>query len=96
MKRFKVETPVEMTDEERETINSLVNYPTLERAFGGDVAAGAEKIKRKMSASVAELERVVRRGAQAEAEKAARILTAYKTTLAFLEELENMRKNQSE
>lgn len=96
MKRFTVETPVEMTEEERETINSLVNYPSLERAFGSGAASGAEKIKQKMAASVAELERVVRRGAQAEAEKAVRVLAAYKTTLAFLEELENLRKNQSE
>lgn len=96
MKRFKVETPIEMTEEERETINSLVNYPSLERAFGGDVASGAEKIKQKMAESVAEFERVVRRGTQSEAEKAGRVLAAYKTTLAFLDELESLRKNQSE
>lgn len=96
MKRFTVEKNVELTDEERETIESLVNYPSLERVFGEDVAPGAEKIRRKMQESVADLERVVRRGAKAEAEKAARVLTAYKTTLAFLDELERARKNQSE
>lgn len=96
MKRFEPETTVEPTDDERETIESLLNYPSLERAFAGDIAAGAEKIKQKMRSSVVELERVVRRGAQNEAEKAERVLAAYKTTLQFLEELENRRKNVSD
>lgn len=96
MKSFKVETAGEPTDQERETIAALVNYPSLERAFAENVAGGAEQIKRKMAQSVADFERVVRRGAQAEAEKAARILTAYKTTVAFLEELEAMQKKQAE
>jgi hypothetical protein len=97
MKSFNVEKAVELTEEERETIESLVNYPSLERAFEQENAqtTGAEKIKQKMEGSVAEFERVLRRGARAEAERAERILTAYKTTLAFLDELEQMRKNQA-
>jgi len=98
MKSFNVEKPVEPTEEERETIETLVNYPSLERAFEQPENAqttGADKTRQKMQASVAEFERVLRRGARAEAERAERILAAYKTTLAFLDELERMRKNQA-
>lgn len=95
MKHFTAETPGEMTEQELETLETLLNYPSLERAFGEDVAAGAEKIKKNMQARVAEAERVVRRGATAEAEKAAKISAAYQTTINFLDELEQMRKAQA-
>lgn len=94
MKHSKTETAAEPTGEERETIETLLNYPSLERAFADDAASGADKTKRKMLESVAELERVVRRGTQTEAAKAARVLAAYQTTLDFLDELERARKNQ--
>jgi hypothetical protein len=95
MKRTSAESERALTEEERETVEALVNYPSLERAFAETGQAGAQKIRRKMLESIAEFERVVRRGARAEAERADAILTAYKTTLGFLDELEEMQKNQS-
>lgn len=89
MKRFTDETPVELTEQERQTIETLVNYPNLERAFAENI--GAEKIKQTLREKIVETERVIRRAAQAEADKAARILTAYQTTLDFLEEIEHLR-----
>lgn len=95
MKRFTVETPNEMTEQERETLETLLHYPSLERVFAEDVAAGAEKIKEKMQAKIHEAERVVRRGAPVEAEKAAKISAALQTTINFLDELERMRNAQT-
>ena len=86
-------TTAELTVEEREIINTLVSYPHLERAFAED--AGAQQIKRRMRQTVAELERIIRRGAAREAAQAAIILTAYQTTLDFLDELEQSRRRQA-
>jgi len=94
MKHFKVEMPAELTEEERAAIESLVHYPSLERAYAED--SEAKKIKRKMNESIVEFERIVRRGTKTEAEKAERILTAYRTTLGFMNELEMLRQNKSE
>lgn len=89
MKRTTSETSDELTEQERETVKTLVNYPKLEQTFAE--SNGAEKIKRKMRDKITEVERVIRRGTQSEADKAAKILAAYQTTLDFLEELERLR-----
>lgn len=95
MKKNTAETPAELTAAERETIETLVNYPNLERAFAENSNAGAEKTKQKLRERIVEIERVVRRGTQSDADKATRILNAYQTTLDFLEELEQIRRQMS-
>ena len=90
VKRLHDKTPAELTEQERATIETLINYPNLERAFGGG-ASGAENIKQKMRQTVTELERIIRRSVQSEADKAVRIINAYQTTLKFLDELEQLR-----
>lgn len=95
MKKLKAETSDTITEEERDTIETLLNYPSLEEVFAENAATGAEKIKQKMLSTVADLERVVRRGSKEEAEKASKITAAYQTTLSFLDELEQRRNSRT-
>ena len=83
----------EPTDEEKELIETLVKYPSLETAYDASSASFAE-IRQKMHSSITSLERVVRRGDRANAERAALVIGAYQTTLSFLNELEQIGKNQ--
>lgn len=96
MKRFKTETSAKMSDEEMQTIETLLYYPSLEKVFDREQPQNLSDMKQKMQVTVTELERVVRRGTRAEAEKASAIIAAYQTTVGFLEELERLRKGQSE
>ena len=84
----------EPTREERDLIESLVKYPSLENAFDRAAAPGFAEIKQKMQATVTNLERVIRRGERSDAERASVIVRAYRTTFDFLGELENIGKNQ--
>lgn len=86
--------PDKSTTEEREIIEALLKYPSLEKVFDGSVPDGYEKTKKKMSNVVAELERVIRRGTKQDAEQANKIVEGYKTALKFLEELEDIRRRQ--
>lgn len=96
MKRIEAEkTETALTDEEKETIESLLQYPSLEHVFDPNQPHNLAATKKKMDGSVAELERIVRSGSQAEADRAARIVAAYKTTADFLDELERMRGAQT-
>lgn len=81
---------------EIEVIEALLKYPALESVYDRNAAAGFSGIRQRMQATLTDLERVVRRGDRASAERAARIVTAYNTTLAFLNELERIGKNQSQ
>ena len=83
----------EPTDEEKELIETLVKYPSLETVYDAN-SAGFAEIRQKMQANVTTLERVVRRGDRANAERAALVIEAYQTTLKFLGELEQIGKNQ--
>lgn len=95
MKRFEADAPNNLTDEEKETIESLLQYPSLERVFEGGDAHNLAETKKKMRSSVALLERTIRSGAKADADRAAKIVAAYRTTMAFLDELEIRRAGQS-
>lgn len=88
MKRFEVEPSAELTDAERELVETLLNYPSLEKIFDSGAPHNQAKIRQNMQARISELERVVRRGSRAEAEKAARVVEAIQTTLRFLDELD--------
>lgn len=95
MRNFKTENAANLTDEEKETIESLLKYPSLEKVFDQNQPNNLAEIKRKMNATISELERVIRSGSKDEAEKATEIAAGYRVTLNFLNELENLRKNQS-
>ncbi|MGI8788221.1 MAG: hypothetical protein ACR2HG_10720 [Pyrinomonadaceae bacterium] len=96
MKRFKVETAAAATDEEKEIIESLLSYPSLEKVFDRNQPRNLAETKRRMLSTVAELERVVRSGTKTDAAKASKIAAAYQTAIDFLDELERLRKKQSE
>jgi hypothetical protein len=87
--------PDKLTTEELELIEALLKYPSLERVFDKNSPDAYLKTKQKMTAVVMELERVMRRGTKQDAEKAKDISEAYKTALNFLNELEQMRKQQA-
>lgn len=84
--------PDQPTAEEREIIETLLKYPSLEKVFDPTAPDGYEKTKKTMNSVIAELERVVRRGTKQDAEKAEKIIEAYKTALKFLDELEDLRR----
>ncbi|MEP6901864.1 MAG: hypothetical protein ABJA66_08945 [Actinomycetota bacterium] len=96
MKHLKAETADQLTDEEKETITSLLKYPSLEKVFDPNKPQSLAAVKQKMRSAIAELERVIRSGTKFDAEKAAEIAAAYRTTIDFLDELEQRRKNHSE
>ena len=95
MKHNQPQTSDNLTDEEIDTLNTILHYPSLENAFDQEQPQNLSEKRQKMLSTVAELERVVRRGSKAEAEKATRIIEAVQTTLNFLDELEKTRENQS-
>lgn len=80
-----------ISPEESELIESLFKYPSLEKVFDRTDARQFSAMKLKMQGTVAELERVIRRGSQEDAEKAAKVAEAYQTALKFLDELEMIR-----
>lgn len=95
MKRIQAETPGALTGEEKETIESLLQYPSLEHVFDASQPHNLAATRKKMQASVAELERIVRSGSKTEADRAERIIAAYKTTADFIDELERLRGAQA-
>jgi hypothetical protein len=81
------------TTENAEVIESLLKYPALEKVFDG-APHNYERTKQKMTETVTDLERVLRRGSRTDAEKAEKIIAAYRTALKFLDEIEQLRKQQ--
>jgi hypothetical protein len=88
MKNFDAEP----TAEERELIETLIAYPSLESAFNRSSPGGFAEIRQKLQATVVNLERVVRRGEKADAERASIAASAYRTAIDFLVELEKIGK----
>ena len=95
MKQSKSNEPEKLNREEIETINSLLNYPSLEKVFDPTDSRSPSEMKQKMQSTIDDLERVIRRGTKGDAEKAARAVEAYKTVLGFLDELETARQAQA-
>lgn len=80
----------------QEDLAALFNYPSLGRLF--DSQTGASELaamRERFAATIQNLERVQRQGSQTDATRAARIVEAYRTTLKFLDELEQLGKNQA-
>ena len=95
MKQSKSNQTEQLKTEEIEVIKSLLNYPSLEKVFDQADSRGLSAIKQKMQSTVDDLERVIRRGTKEDAEKAVKVVEAYKTVLGFLDELENKRQAQA-
>lgn len=81
-----------LSQQEISVIRSLLNYPTLERVFDSDKPNNLVDVKQKMTSAIEDLERVIRRGNSEDAAKAVKAVDAYKTTLNFLNEIENLRR----
>lgn len=81
------------TEVERKTAELLLKYPSLEEVFDENQLRNLPETKRKIEETINELERTVRVGSKEEAEKASRVIEACTTTLDFLAELEERRKN---
>lgn len=96
MKQSESSQAEKLSSEEMETVKSLLNYPSLERVFAQNDSRSPSAMRQKMQSTVADLERVIRRGTKDDAEKAAKAVEAYKTVLSFLDELENARQAQVE
>ena len=92
MERFNKDTSNNLTDEENALVAALMHYPLLEEVFDQNNAQNLAVIRQKMLSTITELERVVRRGSQVEAEKSSRIILAFRTTLDFLDELDHRRR----
>lgn len=96
MKQSEANQPEKPNQEETEIINSLLNYPSLEKIFDPNDRRKLAEMKRKMQSTIDELERVIRRGSKDDAEKAAGTIEAYQTVLNFLDELQTARQAQAE
>lgn len=96
MNQAKSNQPEKVNDEETEIINSLLNYPSLEKVFDPTDARNLPAIKRKMQVTIDDLERVIRRGTKDDAAKAAKAVEAHKIVLSFLDELEAARRAPTE
>lgn len=95
MKQSTSEPREEPNAETAEIIQSLLNYPSLEKVFEAGDGRNLAATRSKMQATIDELERVIRRGTNADAEKAAVVVKAFQTVLNFLDELENLRRSSS-
>ncbi|HYO63808.1 MAG TPA: hypothetical protein VER08_09275 [Pyrinomonadaceae bacterium] len=73
-------------------LSSLLNYPSLGRLFEGSDTRALEEMRARLGRTNQDLERVVRQGAKEEAERAARASRAVAVTLAFLDDLEQLRR----
>lgn len=78
-----------------DVIKALLNYPSLEKVFNYQHPQNKERTKQKMQTTVTELERIVRRGRKNESERAVKVITAYRTAIKFLDELEEIRNRQA-
>ena len=87
-----LESNRKISPEEAELIESLFKYPSLEKVFDSKDAPQLAAMKRKMQATVDDLERVIRRGTKEDAAKAAKVAEAYRIALKFLDELETIRQ----
>ncbi len=81
-----------ISPEELEIIESLFKYPSLEKVFDPTDEKQLTTLKQKMQATIEDLERVIRRGSNEDAAKAAKVVEAYKISLNFLDELDQRRR----
>lgn len=87
------ESNQKISPEEFEIIESLFKYPSLEKIFDPRDEKQYQALKRKMQTTVDDLERVVRRGSNSDAAKAAKVVEAYQISLKFLDDLDARRRS---
>ncbi len=83
-----------LSDEEAELVKILLHYPSLEKIFDRAEPQNLPEFRRKTQSTIADAERVIRRGTGEEAARAARVLAACQIVIGFLEELEQARRAQ--
>lgn len=76
---------------ETEDLTKLLNYPAIGELFSEGDSRRLEDFCARLTATRAELERIVRYGSRAEAESAGRAARAVTVTLDFLRKLQQMR-----
>lgn len=73
---------------------SLFNYPSLGKLFEGQTAdAALADMRKRLSRTNQDLERVIRQGSKEDAERATKVTRAFAIAFAFLSELEELRNN---
>jgi hypothetical protein len=77
-----------------EDLKALTNYPSLGKLFEEKDLQRLTEMKSKLSSTLQGLERVIRHGSSAEAEKAQCAAQAVTVSINFLETLEQMAQNQ--
>lgn len=75
----------------REEMAKLFNYPSIGELFSESDPRRLNDFFTRLSATREQLERVIRYGSRAEAERAAKAAGAVKVTLEFLQNLQKMR-----
>lgn len=75
-----------------EDISKILNYPALDKLFDEHNPNSITEIRAKFNKTHQELERVIRQGSKADAEKAEITLQAINITLAFLANLEELKR----
>lgn len=88
------ESNQKLSPEETELIESLLKYPSLEKVFDPLDEKKFSAMKLKMQTTIDDLERVVRRGSNEDAAKAAKVIEAYKISIKFLEDLDERRRTR--
>ena len=81
-------------EENSADLTRLFDYPSVGELFSTSDTRRFDEFCDKMTATRENLERIVRYGTREEAESAARAVKAIETTLEFLQNLQEMRKNQ--
>ena len=76
-------------------LSSIFNYPSLGQLFDSTDPRPLEEMRARLARTDEGLERVVRQGPKDEAERAARASRAVKVTLKFLDDLEQLRREEA-
>jgi hypothetical protein len=74
-------------------LSKLFDYPSVGELFSENDSRRFDEFCRKLNATRAELERVVRYASREEAARATRAVRAVETTLEFLQNLQRLRRN---
>lgn len=91
MKKAEKDNKTEFTEEEKELIRKLLEYPSIENAFASGMPLKKLQTVQRLNSVIENLERVVRRGSQSDAEKAKRAAESCRITLNLFGEIEQLR-----
>lgn len=77
---------------ESSDLSSLFHYPSLGRLFDEPNNSALAEMRARLTRTHQALERVIRQGAQEDADRAARAARAYTATLTLLDNLEQLQR----